>query len=121
MQGFRHRRRRVLWEPADLPSKACPHLLESAQCEEPSCYLWRVRPLEDCVPGESACGPGTARQNVTCVDTEGTRLEASCRYAALTDMFLVPSVVLPVFPLALNPVFDQMVALCECPALSERQ
>ncbi|CAL8370352.1 unnamed protein product [Arctogadus glacialis] len=70
MQGFRHRRRRVLWEPADPSSKACPHLLESAQCEEPSCYLWRVRPLEDCVPGESACGPGTARQNVTCVDTE---------------------------------------------------
>ncbi|CAL8343145.1 unnamed protein product, partial [Boreogadus saida] len=69
-KGFRHRRRRVLWEPADLSSKTCPHLLESAQCEEPSCYLWRARPLEDCVPGESACGPGTARQNVTCVDTE---------------------------------------------------
>ncbi|CAL8267595.1 unnamed protein product [Lota lota] len=70
-KGFRHRRRQVLWEPADVSSQTCPHLLESDPCEDPACYLWRTRPLEECVPSADACGPGTAGQNVTCADTQG--------------------------------------------------
>ena len=86
MQGFRHRRRKVLWEPADASSQTCPHLLESAPCEDPSCYLWRMRPLEECVPVKGPCGPGTAGQNVTCVNAEGTSPHGSLRLAGMNPV-----------------------------------
>ncbi|KAM7407697.1 hypothetical protein PAMA_003439 [Pampus argenteus] len=75
-KGFRQRRREVLWESSS-PPETCPHLVESIPCEDPACYLWQVQQEGRCIPAKSACGPGSAVQNVTCVSAEGEDVASS--------------------------------------------
>lgn len=60
----------MLWESSSSP-EACPHLVESVPCEDPTCYLWQVQQEGSCVPDKASCGPGSAVQNVTCVSYQG--------------------------------------------------
>ncbi|XP_047227142.1 thrombospondin type-1 domain-containing protein 7B isoform X3 [Girardinichthys multiradiatus] len=69
-KGFRQRKREVLWESSNTLG-TCPHLMEFIPCEDPACYLWQIQQKEKCISTNSSCGPGTAVQNVTCVNTEG--------------------------------------------------
>ncbi|XP_014851900.1 PREDICTED: thrombospondin type-1 domain-containing protein 7B isoform X1 [Poecilia mexicana] len=69
-KGFRQRKREVLWESSNTLG-TCPHLMEFIPCEDPACYLWQTQQKGKCIPTNSSCGPGTAVQNVTCVDAEG--------------------------------------------------
>lgn len=59
----------MLWESGS-PLETCPHLVESIPCEDPTCYLWQTKE-EPCIPTNGSCGPGTAIQNVSCVNAEG--------------------------------------------------
>ncbi|KAF7655323.1 hypothetical protein LDENG_00057900 [Lucifuga dentata] len=77
-KGFRHRRRVVMWESSRHPD-TCPHLVESIPCEDPACFLWQVQPQGRCIPTKGSCGPGTAVQNVTCINSEGLEVtNSSC-------------------------------------------
>ncbi|KAM8857281.1 thrombospondin type-1 domain-containing protein 7B isoform 1-T2 [Synchiropus picturatus] len=78
-KGFTHRRRWALWESSS-PLETCPHLIESIPCEDPVCYRWKTHYQGRCLPTTSPCGPGTAVQNVTCVDPRGEEVPAAlCR------------------------------------------
>ncbi|XP_015252845.1 PREDICTED: thrombospondin type-1 domain-containing protein 7B, partial [Cyprinodon variegatus] len=69
-RGFKKRKREVLWESSNTLG-TCPHLMEFIPCEDPVCYRWQIQQKEKCIPTNSSCGPGTAVQNVTCVNAEG--------------------------------------------------
>ncbi|XP_039883311.1 thrombospondin type-1 domain-containing protein 7B isoform X1 [Simochromis diagramma] len=69
-KGFRQRRREVLWESSGTLG-TCPHLTEFIPCDDPACYLWQVQQEGRCIPTKNSCGPGTAIQNVTCVNAKG--------------------------------------------------
>ena len=49
----------------------CPHLVEAIPCEEPSCYDWLVVKLEECIPDNEECGPGTQIPQVQCINSDG--------------------------------------------------
>lgn len=59
----------MLWESSS-PLETHPHLVESIPCEDPTCYLWQANE-EPCIPTNGSCGPGTAIQNVSCINAEG--------------------------------------------------
>lgn len=63
----------MLWESGS-PLETCPHLVESIPCEDPTCYLWQTK-VEPCISTNGSCGPGTAIQNVSCVNAEGKILD----------------------------------------------
>lgn len=83
----------MLWESSS-PLETHPHLVESIPCEDPTCYLWQANE-EPCIPTNGSCGPGTAIQNVSCVNTEG-------KVPDLQDMKLVKLLNKTVFKILRN-------------------
>lgn len=68
--GFKMRKRKITNEPTGGTGN-CPHLMEAIPCEDPSCYEWLVAKLEECVPDNELCGPGTQMPQVQCVNSDG--------------------------------------------------
>lgn len=94
----------MLWESSS-PLETHPHLVESIPCEDPTCYLWQANELP-CIPTNGSCGPGTAIQNVSCVNTEG-------KVPDLHDMKLVKLINKTVFKILRNK-YQNMLTLCCC-------
>lgn len=69
--GFKLRKREISNEPTGGPGN-CPHLVEAVPCDEPSCWVWRLVRLDECIPdGELPCGSGTQIPQVQCVNSTG--------------------------------------------------
>lgn len=83
----------MLWESSS-PLETHPHLVESIPCEDPTCYLWQANE-EPCIPTNGSCGPGTAIQNVSCINTEG-------KVPDLQDMKLVKLLIKAVYKILRN-------------------
>uniref|UniRef100_A0A665WDE7 Thrombospondin type-1 domain-containing protein 7A n=1 Tax=Echeneis naucrates TaxID=173247 RepID=A0A665WDE7_ECHNA len=82
-KGFKLRKRKILNELTGWTGN-CPHLVEAIPCEDPSCYDWLVTKLEDCIPDDKECGPGTQIPQAQCVNSDGKYVERQlCRDAIL--------------------------------------
>uniref|UniRef100_H3CL39 Thrombospondin type-1 domain-containing protein 7A n=1 Tax=Tetraodon nigroviridis TaxID=99883 RepID=H3CL39_TETNG len=82
-KGFKLRKRKIINEPTGGTGN-CPHLVEAIPCEEPSCYDWLVVTLDECLPDNRECGPGTQVPQVQCVNSDGVFVERQmCRDAIL--------------------------------------
>uniref|UniRef100_A0A4W6CEH6 Thrombospondin type-1 domain-containing protein 7A n=1 Tax=Lates calcarifer TaxID=8187 RepID=A0A4W6CEH6_LATCA len=82
-KGFKLRKRKIVSELMGWTGN-CPHLVEAIPCEDPSCYDWLVIKLEECVPDDEKCGPGTQIPQVQCINSDGKYVERQlCRDAIL--------------------------------------
>lgn len=70
LTGFKLRKRKIVSELMGWTGN-CPHLVEAIPCEDPSCYDWLVIKLEECVPDDEKCGPGTQIPQVQCINSDG--------------------------------------------------
>ncbi|XP_021054219.1 thrombospondin type-1 domain-containing protein 7B [Mus pahari] len=68
-KGFRMRQRHVLMESTG-PMGRCPHLAESAPCEDPMCHRW-LASEGICIPDHGKCGLGHRILKAVCRNERG--------------------------------------------------
>ena len=63
------RQRHVLMESTG-PAGRCPHVVESAPCEDPVCYRW-LTSEGICIPDHGKCGLGRRILKAVCQNDRG--------------------------------------------------